>query len=383
MLEIELDTGNHRSVSWIDVNGRCFFPKFFVNSSENGQEDDLVNFDKECPKIQIDVKIREDSGSCEGLEFNKSVNLSKRKREDKVENENMEVSSVNAKRRQMVGSKSGLARWQKARILGAEEKAYAIIKNLFSSGLENVDPDAEVTSIHQCVRMGPLDQARSEAFAKQLEITKRARGQSNVVFAWHGTSSKGVESILMHGFGVPSKLSHSKGHGIGIYLSPIRIPGNSAMHSEIDGNGEKHVILCRVILGKCEKVEAGSQQLYPSSVEYDTGVDDLNNPMWYTVWHANMNSHILPEYVVSYRPANRTGTVTGVSNLNSVQHPPMFVAKLLSKLRSSLPLPRFQELQTLWGSCKEGKLGKDIFMKQLRAVVGDNVLRSAIQEIRG
>lgn len=79
------------------------------------------------------------------------------------------------------------------------------------------------------------------------------------------------------------------------------------MLSEIDENGEKHVILCRVILGKCEKVEAGSQQYYPSSVEYDTGVDDLNNPRWYTVWHCNMNTHIVPECVVSYRPVNMTG----------------------------------------------------------------------------
>lgn len=79
------------------------------------------------------------------------------------------------------------------------------------------------------------------------------------------------------------------------------------MMSEIDENGEKHVILCRVILGKCEKVEAGSLQSYPSSVEYDTGVDDLNNPRWYTVWHGNMNTHILPECVVSYRPVNKNG----------------------------------------------------------------------------
>lgn len=81
----------------------------------------------------------------------------------------------------------------------------------------------------------------------------------------------------------------------------------SAMLSEIDENGEKHVILCRVLLGKCEKVEAGSQQMYPSSVEYDTGVDDLKNPKWYIVWHAKMNTHILPECVVSYRPVNTSG----------------------------------------------------------------------------
>lgn len=32
---------------------------------------------------------------------------------------------------------------------------------------------------------------------------------------------------------------------------------------------------------------------------------------------------------------------------------------------------------------QEGKLRKDAFMKKLRVLVGDDVLRSAIQEIRG
>lgn len=75
----------------------------------------------------------------------------------------------------------------------------------------------------------------------------------------------------------------------------------SAGRSEPDDNGEKHVILCRVILGNVEKVEAGSQQCHPSSAEFDTGVDDLRNPKWYVVWSTNMNRHVLPDCVVSYR----------------------------------------------------------------------------------
>lgn len=78
----------------------------------------------------------------------------------------------------------------------------------------------------------------------------------------------------------------------------------SALMSEVDVNGEKHVLLCRVILGKCEKVEAGSQQRFPSSVDFDSGADDLENPRWYVVWCNNMNTHVLPEVVVSYKPAN-------------------------------------------------------------------------------
>ncbi|XP_057773461.1 probable inactive poly [ADP-ribose] polymerase SRO3 [Salvia miltiorrhiza] len=384
MLEIDLESGNQRSIAWIDADGKCFFPKTFVDSCENDREVELVDGDKSCAKIEIDIKIVENSGNHEGVGLKEDVNFGKRGRSENVEKGKVEESfcGTAAKRLKMVESESQSSRWPKARNLAAGEKRYAIVKNLFLSGLENVEPGARITSIHQCVRMGPLDKARSEIFAKQVEIKKRARGESNVVFAWYGASSQGVESILMHGFGIPSKLSRSAGHGIGIHLSPIRSPQNSAMLAEVDENGEKHVILCRVILGKCEKVEAGSLQSYPSSVEYDTGVDDLNNPRWYTVWHGNMNTHILPECVVSYRPVNINGSVNSVPK-NWVPHPSTFIAKLFSKLRGSLPLPQFCELQTSWESCKEGKLGKDAFMKKLRLLVGDDVLRSAIQEIRG
>lgn len=73
---------------------------------------------------------------------------------------------------------------------------------------------------------------------------------------------------------------------------------------EADDNGVKHMVLCRVILGKIEKVEAGSQQSHPSSTEFDTGVDDPTFPTRYIVWCSNMNRHILPEYIVSFKSTN-------------------------------------------------------------------------------
>lgn len=232
MLQIDLDTGNQRSVSWIDVEGKCFFPKVFVDSYGNDRDDDSANCYENCPKIQIDINIRENSASSEGSELKKVVNVSKRKREENVEKEIMQgnLSSNNAKRRQMVVSESQSARWPKAKILGAEEKGYAIVKNLFMAGLEIVEPGATVTSVHQCVRTGPLDKARLEVFTKQMEITKRARGESNVVFAWYGASAKGVENILMHGFGISSESPHTEGHGIGIHLSPIRSPQSRCVY---------------------------------------------------------------------------------------------------------------------------------------------------------
>lgn len=71
--------------------------------------------------------------------------------------------------------------------------------------------------------------------------------------------------------------------------------------TEADEKGEKHVILCQVMLGEMERIEAGSEQFKPSSEEYDSGVDDLQNPRFYVVWRENMNQTILPEFVVSFK----------------------------------------------------------------------------------
>ena len=75
----------------------------------------------------------------------------------------------------------------------------------------------------------------------------------------------------------------------------------SAMTSEADDNGEKHILLCRVILGTVAMVEAGP---LPSTVNFDTGVDNIENPTWYVVKWANMSTHILPQCVVSYKSSH-------------------------------------------------------------------------------
>ncbi|KAG6409223.1 hypothetical protein SASPL_132257 [Salvia splendens] len=188
MLEIDLESGNQRSIAWIDTG--------------------------ELLRIRGIARVRVE-GRCE---------FGKRGRIDDVEES---FCGAAAKRVKIDESELQSSRWPKARNLAAGEKRYEIVRNLFLSGLENVEPGAMVTAIHQCVRTGPLDKARSEVFSKQMEIMKRARGGINVVFAWCGMSSRGVESVLMHGFGIPSKLSRSASHGVGIHLSPIRLPQHS------------------------------------------------------------------------------------------------------------------------------------------------------------
>ncbi|CAI9772987.1 unnamed protein product [Fraxinus pennsylvanica] len=54
-----------------------------------------------------------------------------------------------------------------------------------------------------------------------------------------------------------------------------------------------------------EVVQPGSEQYNPSFEEFDSGIDILVSPRKYIVWSTRMNTHILPEFVISFRfPSN-------------------------------------------------------------------------------
>ena len=76
---------------------------------------------------------------------------------------------------------------------------------------------------------------------------------------------------------------------------------DSASYCDDDENGVRYLMLCRVIMGNVELVNPGCGQCHPSSIQFDSGVDDLQNPCHLIVWSMNMNTHIFPEYVVSFK----------------------------------------------------------------------------------
>ncbi|GAA0157381.1 hypothetical protein LIER_38448 [Lithospermum erythrorhizon] len=222
---------------------------------------------------------------------------------------------------------------------------------MFLSMLGTIDLGIRINRIHQFTRREPMEEARFKVFQMQLELMKRDRGDAKMVFEWYGGTANEVETVFTHGFRMPTKFPSSAPYGVGVYLSHVKSPHISVMLSQADNNKEKHIILCRVILGNCEKIEAGSHQAFPSSVEYDTGIDDLMNPKWYKVWVPNMNTRITPEYVVSFKTIGLGHVVQPDGNT--------MANKLFTKLRSSLPPPKSRELQaehTRKGSFRPAKI---------------------------
>ncbi|KAI4388663.1 hypothetical protein MLD38_000972 [Melastoma candidum] len=372
MLQFEFDSGNCRSIAWIDVEGNCFFPKEFA--SQEFEHD--LGWDQDV-KVEVGVEF---SG---GGDVRVEIFGGKRKRGEMVGRtwgEEEEVSSYNkhddSKRSCLdLGSKS---EWVSVRLLNQAEPAYVQVRDFFLSAIRSVDPGATISRIHQYVQSGCMERARYDNFQRQLDIVKKVRGTPNMVYAWHGASAESVSSILAYGFGLPSDASKQGGCGIGVHFSPAQCPQFSALHAEPDDCGEKHIILCRVILGKSEQVLPGCKQSHPSCQNFDSGVDDPSNPKQYVLWFSNVNNYVLPECVVSFKPSETTKGGTGGN-----PHRKSSVAELFAKMRRDLPSTKIKEVENLYRAFRAGQLAKDSFVKQIRSIAGDAMLLSTIREIRG
>ncbi|XAR62028.1 hypothetical protein NMG60_11016605 [Bertholletia excelsa] len=243
MLQVDLQSGNQRSIAWIDVNGKCFFPRSFIDGG--GEFDNVVARSKQglvmddCQDLNLEIlnatkelesehpKIITKVGGNVNPNKRKSVSVDIKSGED-VKDETEESASKNQargpKRLHLVTEDADSPRWPKTKPLREEERVYGIIKNVFNSALGIAEPGAKITQIHQCIRSHPLEKVRQEIFEIRKDLITAARGEANIVLAWHGTSAEGVTSILSRGFSVPSKVPDSEAHGVGIYLSPIRSP---------------------------------------------------------------------------------------------------------------------------------------------------------------
>ncbi|GLJ43476.1 hypothetical protein SUGI_0903960 [Cryptomeria japonica] len=132
-------------------------------------------------------------------------------------------------------------------------------------------------------------------------ITKKNGGDANVQCAWHGTSRDGICGIIKNGFVQPVTPKHGAVYGKGVYLAPANHSHVSAVYSDIDENGEQHMLLCHVILGDMKVVIPGSRKCHPSNKDFDSGIDDIIDPMRYIVWRTHINTHILLEYVFIFK----------------------------------------------------------------------------------
>ncbi|KAK8950529.1 Inactive poly [ADP-ribose] polymerase RCD1 [Platanthera guangdongensis] len=238
-------------------------------------------------------------------------------------------------------------RWPETKSLRDDEKLYKAVEKLFISSIKRFSPGTTITSIHRCLHTTPSDNSHLLSFSLQKRVAMEARGNAIVKFEWHEASSSSIATIISQGFRkTNSRQLGLSSHGLDIHLSPLHSPYVSALLSEADEDGERHVMLCQIIMGNSEKVEAGSKKDHPSNEGFDSGIDDPVNPKWYVVWNTNMNKHIIPVYVVRFKSSSHSSGERKSMGARKLWNRPL--CRLFTEIGMRLPSSKMQALEILY-----------------------------------
>ncbi|XP_057772662.1 probable inactive poly [ADP-ribose] polymerase SRO5 isoform X2 [Salvia miltiorrhiza] len=268
----------------------------------------------------------------------------------------------------------------KARIGGGEEIHGIIAKKLVSS-LSSSGFDARVERIHRIDFSSFTSRAKLQSFCiYSRAVEMKCNGDANVKYAWFGASKSEINAIISHGYCLPTSNGN---HGYGVHLSPVDHPIQSLPLAAADEDGLMHMLLCRVIMGKMETVSLGSDQYNPSCEEFDSGVDDLASPRTYIIWSSRMNTHILPEYVVTFKASScnrekqRNLQPPRVPNSDWMPFPTLIAA--LSKF---LPRDAIESISKFHSDYRKQKVTRHEMIQRVRHIAGDKLLMTIIKSYR-
>ncbi|KEH44337.1 inactive poly [ADP-ribose] polymerase RCD1 isoform X2 [Medicago truncatula] len=422
MYQMNLKSGLQQPIAWIDETGCCFFPEIYAASDEvpydlcnqdsrKGQES-LFQGPNEI-KLHLGIEINgvgaSKLGECIG-ESNVTFKHVQIDAKQACNHNNLEIEDSS---NNMGNGSVGEAVEQNKSIgfNAYNEIVYGkldldTVQKMFLKGTGSFG-SAYIVEIYPF--SSTLVQSRLELFEKQAEIAKNCRGDANVRYAWLASSKGELPTMMKCGLGhcVPSAPKCM--HGIGVHLAAATCPFASASYCDVDENGVRHIVFCRVIMGNMELLHPGTRQYRPSSSDYDSGVDDIHNPRNFIVWNMNMNTHIYPEFVVSFKvSSDAEGLLLGCERKNNIfgVNSASYGPKILPRSESSRGIPtgspeastspRFP-FSTLFAAIinkvpaedmklihmyhlhfRAKKMTRDDFLKNLRSVVGDDLLRATL-----
>lgn len=316
MSQLDLEMGSQKTIAWIDDTGRCFFPEIFADECcqhKCGKHGEQMYADS-CAPHELKLQLEIDINGVDLRECTAESNTLDNQQNDKKPSSNHLVGAAEDSHRRVLDGKVADTNEVNQQIISVTEMSDPeSLKQIFLVGMGPI-VGTEIVSLYRC--SSALMQARFELFQKQAEIIKSYRGDANVRYAWLAVPKGKLSSITEYGVGTCGLLSNKSTYGTGVHLSSANYAHISAKYCDVDENGVRHMVFCRVIMGSMECVEPGSAQMQPSRQEFDSGVDDIENPVHYVVWTINVNTHIYPEFVVSFKvPTNIQGNVSAGSKV--------------------------------------------------------------------
>lgn len=247
-----------------------------------------------------------------------------------------------------------------------------LVKKCFLSGMGPLAADTRIVALHKNSCSSLIARARLDSFKIFANaVAKKCGGNANIRPAWFGASRDEINEIVCHGFsqcGGDGARKLGPMHGFGVQLFPINSSINGVLSSESDEKGLRHILLCRVILGKMEVIPRGSKQCHPTSLEFDSGVDNLCKPSRYTVWSCYMNSHIFVDYIVSFRVVCFSASaIKTTSPWKGIQTLMAIFSRFLHPSKMALLAKYYNDLQNQ-------KITSQQFVMNLKQVTGDKLL---------
>lgn len=263
--------------------------------------------------------------------------------------------------------------------LSEGDRARELIQSRLVRGMaaSSLGVKADVVSVHRNACRSVMARARVQCFQIFARAVAKLRGgDPNVKYAWYGASSKEeVADIIEHGFGTQPALNN------GLRLSPDDSPLKSVKRCGVDKDGVRHVVLCRVILGRVELVQPGSDQCGSSSEDYDSGVDSVSAPNEYIVWSSRINTHVLPEFVISFKFPSSKGHMR-IEEPVRPSSPWMPFPALISVVSKVLPSSDIALISKFHTDYKEKKISRRELIQKVRTIAGDKLLVSVIKSFR-
>ncbi|KAF3495663.1 hypothetical protein DY000_02053323 [Brassica cretica] len=291
MHRLDLETGAKTPLAWIDIGGKCFFPEIYESAERNDccNLNCVENSTQYAPnQIKLHLEIDVNGGESPRLNLE-------------------ECSDESGDRMGDVPTEDSCSRKIEAAVLNWNVTDAIAVSNVMHAGAEGLDKDAVkkmfAIGTSSLGHIAVLDvgrfsseiaEARLGLFQKQVEITRKHRGDANVRYAWLPAKREVLSSVMMQGLG--GAFIRKSIYGVGIHLTAADCP--YFRYCDIDENGVRYMVLCRVIMGNMELLRGDKAQFFSGGEEYDNGVDDVENPKNYIVWNMNMNTHVFPEYVV-------------------------------------------------------------------------------------
>uniref|UniRef100_A0A2N9ESY8 PARP catalytic domain-containing protein n=1 Tax=Fagus sylvatica TaxID=28930 RepID=A0A2N9ESY8_FAGSY len=311
MFRVDLETSLQERIAWIDEAGSCFFPETFdCPQPESGKYQDPVleePYASQEIKLLLEIEIngvdqsnlKECSGESNDLVKQIQINHQPASNHYGIDVEDSCSREPDAKMDEdFLENKQMGANLVMTPVSKNEEFDCEAVQKMFLTGM-SASGSAEILDTYCCSSTSM--QARLELFQKQVELTKKCRGEANVQYAWLASSKGELPTVMTYGLGHCGPSTIKSTYGIGVHLAAANcaytsqsgllplwdlplvvdaqlIKSGSASYCDVDENGVQHMVFCRVIMGKMEVVHRGSRQCHPSCKDYDSGVDDLQNP---------------------------------------------------------------------------------------------------------